>query len=115
LHWLVETYHLTFQVTDGLMPIEQPADALHRLQSIIMQASDAEITALAMITPLLGSVLLAVALWQKHITVDAMIHTARLDETHHAKKWGEDEEARAAWVAKEKDIRACAFFLTHHA
>jgi len=115
LQWLDQAHQIHFHVTDGIMPIEQPADALHRLQAIIMNASDAEITAMAMMTPLFGSVLLVLALWQGIIDIDMAVVAARLDEEHHARQWGDDMEARAAWAFKEKDIRASAFFLTHSA
>jgi chaperone required for assembly of F1-ATPase len=112
LHWLAEQYGIGLDVTDGIMPIAQHPDALVRLRALLMEANDAEITALAMIVPLLGSVVLAVALWKQHVALDDALIAARLDEIHHARQWGEDEEAQAFWALKEKDIRACAFFLT---
>lgn len=111
LQWLDETHGVHLHVTEGIMPIEQPADALHRLQALLMQASNDEVAALAMITPLLGSVVLAVALWKDAIAIDETLIAARLDEIHHARQWGEDEEAQALWASKEKDIRASYFYL----
>lgn len=113
LGWLAAEHGIAFAVTDGIMPIEQHPDALHRLQAVLMEARDAEMTALAMLVPLLGSVVLAVALWRSKLSVDEALHAARLDEMHHAAQWGEDAEAAAAWEAKARDIRACDFYLAH--
>lgn len=111
LQWLAAEHGVHLQVTEGIMPIEQPQDALHRLQALLMQATNEEVTALAMMTPLLGSVVLTLALWKRFRDVDAVLIAARLDEIHHARQWGEDSEAQALWALKEKDIRACDFYL----
>lgn len=115
LAWLREAHGVALDVTDAILPIEQQPSALHRLQSLLMEASDAEITALAMLVPLLGSLVLALALWRNHLTIEQTLHAARLDETHHAAQWGEDAEAAAAWESKATDIRACDYYLTHSA
>lgn len=112
IDWVAVTFGMEFVVTDGIMPIVQPASTLANVRVVLEQASDAELTALAMMIPLLGSVVIALAMWKERITVEQALKAARLDEDFHAKKWGEDAEAVASWSAKQNDIRAAAFFLT---
>ncbi len=114
LEWARVAYALDFAVTDGIMPIDQPPETLSNARALVEQANDGELAALALMVPLLGSYLLSVALWKGRIDIEQALKAARLDETLHDEKYGVDEEAAAAWAAKEKDIRAAAFFLTHN-
>jgi chaperone required for assembly of F1-ATPase len=98
-------------VTDSIMPVTQPQQSLTILRSMIEQASDHEIAALAILTPLLGSAILTLAVWRKHITIEEALIAARLDEQAQAEQWGEDDEAEAAWAAKCRDAHAASFFL----
>lgn len=101
-------------VTEGVMPVTQPTESLHRLHQHLAVASDSELAALAMMVPLLGSALLAWAVWQGALTIEDALNAARLDEEFQAEKWGRDAEAEAAWAPKARDLRAAAFFLTHN-
>jgi chaperone required for assembly of F1-ATPase len=104
---------ITLQVTDGVMPVEQPIESLQAVRTLLESASDIELAALAMATPLLGSALLALSLWLKHLPVDQAIECARIDEDFQASHWGEDSEAKAQWLKRERDIRGCAVVFTH--
>lgn len=112
LDWCSKTYAVRFHLTEGVMPIAQEAATLEKLRSIFAESNDHELAALAMMVPLLGSALLALALWKGAIDVEAALTAARLDETFQAQKWGEDADTAAKWAAKARDIRASAFFLT---
>ena len=106
---------IMLQTTDGIMPIAQPQASLEAVAALLAPASDAEITALAMMVPLLGSTVLALAIWKRELSVEAAMQMARLDETKQAEHWGVDEDSEAAWAYKKADILASAFFLTHNA
>jgi chaperone required for assembly of F1-ATPase len=92
-------------VTESLSPIPQPESSLARVREMVAAAADTELAALAMATPLLGSAILALALWQRKIEAEEAIFLARLDEAHQASQWGEDAEAKAQWAKREADIR----------
>lgn len=115
LEWARVAYALDFVATDSIMPIMQSPVTLANARVLVEQATDAELAGLALMVPLLGSYLLAIALWKGRLDVEQALKAARLDEDLHAEKYGVDEEAAAAWGNKEKDIRAAAFFLTHNA
>jgi chaperone required for assembly of F1-ATPase len=112
LDWCSKTYGIQFALAQGVMPVEQLPETLQKLCSIFAASTDHELAALAMMVPLLGSALLALALWKRAITVEEALISARLDETTQAKYWGEDAEVVGAWATKARDIRAAAFFLT---
>ena len=111
LEWARVSYALDFTTTTGIMPVAQPQQTLGNARALIEQTTDAELAALAMMVPLLGSFVLAIALWKRRIEIGQALKAARLDEDLHAELYGVDEEAAAAWANKEKDIRAAAQFL----
>lgn len=107
LDW-AKGHGIALDVTDGVMPITQPQASLDAVRALITKASDIELAALAMATPLLGSALLALSLWLKHMLIDEVIQAARIDEDFQAAHWGEDASAKANWLKRERDIRGCA-------
>ena len=102
---------IRMEVTDALAPIAQPTESLSRLEALLTQASDRELAGLYVLTPLLGSALLAVGLWKGLITLDQAIQAATLDEVFQAEQWGEDAEENAARAAKCEDLRVAVAFL----
>lgn len=115
LTWVQQTYDVSFQVTDGIMPVRQSDEALEMVHTQFASANDHELAALAMMVPLVGSSLLVLALWKGQLSCEQMLQAARLDETVQAQQWTEDAEAAAAWAAKQADIVACTVFLNHTA
>ncbi len=111
LAWATEQ-GVALSVTDGIVPLSQPKHSITRFAAEISAANDAELAALAMLVPLLGSAVLTLALWKEKITVEEALLLARIDEDFYAARWGIDAEQVAQWEAKARDIRACAFFLT---
>jgi chaperone required for assembly of F1-ATPase len=111
LERLGECHALKFVCVEGVLPIPQPEASLTALRDLLDRANAFEVTALAMMTPILGSVLLAVALWQGHIQVEEALDAARVDEDHQQACWGEDAELTRAWGEKQRDIAACALLL----
>lgn len=102
---------MVLATTMGLMPIPQPQAAFDAARAMLAPASDAELAAIALMVPLLGSAVLALALWKKAVTLDAALTMARLDETAQAKRWGADAESEAAWALKVRDVRAAVQFM----
>lgn len=111
LAWADEAYGLTFLCTDGLVPIAQPQASINKIAALFTAANSHELAALSLITPILGSALLALALWKGRLNADEALSAAHLDETVHATTWGEDPEVVAKWAAKCRDVNAAALFL----
>jgi len=117
-HWdpvvayIEEAHGIRMVVTTGVVPVPQPAASLAQIREMLGKASDEQFAALAMLVPLLGSILLTLALWQKGITLDAALSACRVDEAYQQARWGRDEEADSMWQAKLRDMQACARWLT---
>ncbi len=73
--------------------------------------NDEHIRNVAKLTKLLGSLIVALAVYHKAITIDQAIEASFLEETHQAGLWGEDEEAKAKREAKMAEVREAATLL----
>lgn len=114
LAWAHETYGLRFVCTDGLLPVAQPATSRAAIEALFAAANHHELAALALMTPILGSALLTLAVWKKRLSAEEALAAAHLDEAVHAEQWGNDHEVVAKWAAKCRDVKAAAVFLTAH-
>ena len=111
LAWAEQEYGITLVVTDGVIPVPQPAASLAKLSELFAAANDHELAALALMVPILGSALLTLAVWKEFISIDAALVAAHLDEAVQQEQWGEAPEAASKWEAKCRDVKAAAFFL----
>lgn len=111
LVWANAEFGIALQVTQDVMPITQEAGSLEKLSAVYAQASDAEMAALAMLVPILGSAILTLAVWKQRIGIEEALAAARLEEDFQAEQWGADEDSLQAWAGKCRDARAAAFFL----
>ena len=113
LAWAKKEYGIALVVTDGVIPVPQPAASLQKLSELFAAANDHALAALALMVPILGSALLTLAVWEKFISVDEALVAAHLDEAVQQEQWGEAPEAASKWDAKMRDVKAAAFFLAH--
>ncbi len=111
LQWAASEYCIALEVTDTVMPIAQDAASLSALAAQFAAANDAELAALAMLVPILGSAVLALAVWRKRLTIEEALASARLEEDFQSEHWGADPDSVQAWANKCRDAQASAFFL----
>lgn len=98
LDWARSNFDARFEVTLGLMPIEQPAKTLARFQDVMATREPFELTALHVMTTAFGSLLLALSVDAGATTAARALDASRVDEVYQAELWGEEEEA-----AKRRD------------
>ncbi len=117
-HWdpvlgALEEFGIKMVTTTGVIPVPQPQASLDAIAALLETANVYEAAALAMLVPLMGSVLLSLAVWKRLVTLDAAIYACRLDEEYQQERWGKDAEADVMWDAKLRDMRACVRWLSH--
>lgn len=106
LDWAA-TLGANFEVTEGVMHVAQPREALAAFGAHLRLITDpVELAALHVMTTLCGSAITGLALFKGEIDVDTAWKAAHVDEDWTIAQWGEDEEAthRRAW--REREIRA---------
>ncbi|MEZ5854920.1 MAG: ATP12 family protein [Hyphomicrobiaceae bacterium] len=111
LHWASQNLGANFQVTTGLMPVSQPAEALTQIGNVLESCDAFRLTALHIMTTLMGSALLALAVSQGRLTAEAAWEAAHVDEDWQKSKWGEDDEATARRAVRWQEMRASATLL----
>ncbi|MEM9839883.1 MAG: ATP12 family protein [Pseudomonadota bacterium] len=90
---------IALEMTSGILPIDQPAEALEAVKKKLDALSPADLFIRKLLTEMTGSAVLALYA-DRH--PDEAFAAARLDETVQAEQWGLDAEAEA----KEKALRA---------
>lgn len=111
LCWIETQWNLQISRTQGIMPIQQPAELTERCRRLLQACDDAALVALAQMITGLGSILLAFACLQQHLTVQQAITASQLDETSQQAEWGGDPEIQQQLEKKAQAIRQAAAFL----
>jgi chaperone required for assembly of F1-ATPase len=108
LDWAEQAHGWRFQVTAGLMPVDQPPETLASVTAALAARAPAVLAAHAQLIPLSGSAVLALALDDGHITVEAAWAAADLDDAFQAEHWGADDEALAMRRHRQQAFHAAA-------
>ena len=111
LDWAKSRFDMSFEVTQGILPINQPADNEARLLAI---AGDDvfRLTGLAHMAAILGSAILAIAADEAHIDAQQAYQLAFLDDLYQIDEWGSDEEAVDRLDKIALDIRHASSYLS---
>lgn len=112
LDWAAREFGAGFTVTQGIMPVEQPRQAIYAVRTTIAALSTAELTALSAAVQACRSVVVGLALVSGRIGPDEAFALAEMDESFQIERWGETEEAGARRRRVRDDLRAAAAYLT---
>lgn len=114
LDWCADRYGATLKITEGVVAISQDSAALDALRAAIEGYGAMSLTALHSITTATGSLVIALALADRHIDARKAWMLSRIDEMYQAQKWGMDQEARdkteslrVTLFASSRFIRMC--------
>lgn len=110
IEWAEDYYGARLFVTEGVMPIEQPADSLAALRTACLCHEPFGLTALHVITTLTGSAVLALAHIAGHMSLDESWMAAHVDEDYQIEEWGSDEEASKRRKLRYEDMRCASCF-----
>ena len=105
LFWAAETFGAHFILSEGIMHVKQPDEAIQAACAALPQ-DPWSVAALHVITTLTGSALLALALFHGVRDADQVWAAAYVDEDWNADKWGVDDEAVARRAARLRDFEA---------
>ncbi len=111
LDWLNQQYEARLELASGIIFKEQPRSALDKLQGVVASRSEFELAGLHQAVSLCGSLVLGLALLDRHIEADEAHELANLDEAWQAERWGWDEEAKARLEERRQMLRATARYL----
>lgn len=92
----------------GLMPVAQPAGVAEAVRRALADMGVMQLAALHVMTTLLGSAVLALAVARGRLTAEQAWIAAHVDEDHQISEWGEDAEAAARRALRWREMQAAA-------
>jgi chaperone required for assembly of F1-ATPase len=111
LAWAQQRYDAVFELASGVIHMPQPHETIERLRGAVAGRDPFGLAGLSPLVTISGSLLIALALAEGAIGLDAAWSAATLDESWQAEQWGEDSEAAATLAARRADFAAGARFL----
>lgn len=93
LDWAQEALGAQFVVTEGVVHVEQPPEAVQAVADAVARYDALSLAGLYVMTTLTGSVLIALAHACGRLTAAEAWAAAHVDEDFQISRWGEDSEA----------------------
>lgn len=112
LDWAAARYGARLRVGAGIVPVDQDPDAMARLAAAVAEVDAFPMTALHDLVTLTGSLILGLAVADRHLDVGRAWDLSRIDEDWQIEQWGPDDEAIAFAQAKESQLRHADRFWT---
>lgn len=100
-----------WQVAEGIMPLDQPAAIHAALTKYLAQKNEWELAAFSVLASGFSSLVLAMAVVEKHLSANDAFNLSRLEEDYSVEKWGGDTEASAKTERLKAEMLAAGRFL----
>ena len=111
LDWAALTYDAPLRVGTGIAYVKQQRDSVAALRRAVAALDMPGLTALGVVVPALGSLVLGLALAEGRLDAATALALGCLDELFQAEAWGEEADAAARRRAIGEDIALAARFL----
>ncbi len=109
VEWAREALGVRLILSEGVRHVDQPATTISALHEAVNRIDDPfRLAALHAMTTLTGSLLIALAVLDRHLTPDEAWDAAHVDETFQASVWGADAEAKTRLDARKREFEAAA-------
>lgn len=105
IHWAQDRYGIELTVTQGVMPVTQPAPTLAALRARLDPLTPFQLTGLHDLVTLPGSLILGLAVYEGRLDAGQAHGLARVDEDYQASVWGADAEAASAAAGRLQAMR----------
>jgi chaperone required for assembly of F1-ATPase len=93
LDWAAERYGVRLQTRPGILHFAQSNEAVAAFRRAVEAYDPFALTALATVAPVLGSLVLTLALAEGRVDAAAAFALSTLDERYQTERWGKDAEA----------------------
>lgn len=105
IDWAQDSYGIELNVTQGVMPVTQPAPTLAALRARLDPLTPFQLTGLHDLVTLPGSLILGLAVYEGRLDAEQAHGLARVDEDYQASVWGADAEAASAAAGRLQAMR----------
>ena len=96
--------------TSGVMPVEQAPESLTRLAKAVHAMTPFQLAAFHDLVAISGSLVVALAVINGHLTAEAAFDASRIDEQWQIDLWGVDEDAAESEALKRENLLHAARF-----
>ena len=111
LDWAGSDLQAPLVITEGVVPVVQPHEALNGLGAALAALSDLEVTAVSGIAAATGSLVIGFAVKHGRLSPTEAANVGLLDELFQMEHWGEDEITQERHAAIRQEINESARFL----
>lgn len=111
LAWGRHRFDVDFEVVCGIVHREQPNRTVEQLRKALEARDAFQLAALSPLVTIPGSLIIALALAEGAIDLDAAWTAATVDEAWQTEHWGEDEEASRVLAGRRREFEAAYRFL----
>ncbi len=111
LDWVALAYDARLNVTTGILPAEQPPQALQALRRAVEALDDMHMAALSASVQAAGSLVIGLALVNREIDAAQAFRAAELESTYQIEAWGEDAEATRRREGLHDELGAARAFV----
>lgn len=108
LDWAEQYFDDTiFQTGTGIMPIQQTDETFTAMREAIQRYDAFYLTGLRQAVDVSGSLILGLALLEKHLTAQQVFEASELDATFQMQKWGSDPATEKRHETTLKELLLC--------
>ena len=111
LAWARRRFDVDFATTSGLIHVPQPPATIEQLAHAVAALDPFHLAGLSPLVTIGGSLLAALALFEKTMTPKEAWEAVSIDERWQLEQWGSDEEAQVALDNRRSDFMSAARFL----
>jgi len=111
LDWLEQAHGARLKTANGIVFVEQPAEAILAIENALAQYDAFAMAGLLNAASLCGSAVLALALAAERLDAEAAFAASQLDTIFQAERWGWDSEAEAKARCAQEELVQTARFL----
>ncbi len=111
LEWLAEQYGVGLRISTGMAPVRQDPDDLGTLESFMLRFDDFALAGVVAAAQLLGSAVLALALFERRLDAGQALAVAEVDSAYQQQVWGEDPLLAASNQKRLQEVIVIARFL----
>ena len=111
LDWAAKRFDAMLAVTRGISLVDQNPDALSALARAVATHDEHALAGLGVMVPIMGSLVLGLAVVEGALEADAAFQVSVLDEVFQEEHWGRDDEAAARRDRALQEVRMAAQYI----
>jgi len=111
IQWAKEELDIVLKTSSGIVHVKQNTSSFEAVQKKLDLMNDFQFTAFQQMVPMLGSLVISLALYKGHLDIDRAHRAAFLEQFFQCEKWGFDVDIQKKLDTVQKELRDTFIFL----